>query len=232
MLTNSTPIVMATTALIVCSLVSGLGEAGWKRDESDGVVRLEPGNAQVLLPLGSYWPPDAPVPCLPDVLGPLALALRLQVWCPVSSTVWTCRCLIDPQEPWGATAGRGKWRPTVTHQTMRELGHGPGCVSQPGAPSCVPSCTSRGGCGDLLTHPGTLFFPHPSFHPQNTDDLLVASAECPSDDEDLEECEPSTGEYLSPLPCPGAHCDADGRGRLSLPPGPSPKGLLPGLSFS
>ncbi|XP_005307987.2 neurexin-2-beta isoform X17 [Chrysemys picta bellii] len=27
---------------------------------------------------------------------------------------------------------------------------------------------------------------------QNTDDLLVASAECPSDDEDLEECEPST----------------------------------------
>ncbi|XP_035317250.1 neurexin-2-beta isoform X1 [Cricetulus griseus] len=35
------------------------------------------------------------------------------------------------------------------------------------------------------------------------DDLLVASAECPSDDEDLEECEPSTGECLSPLPCPG-----------------------------
>ncbi|XP_072407055.1 neurexin-2-like isoform X7 [Chiloscyllium punctatum] len=28
---------------------------------------------------------------------------------------------------------------------------------------------------------------------QNTDDILVASAECPSDDEDLEECEPSTG---------------------------------------
>uniref|UniRef100_A0A8B9NKF2 Laminin G domain-containing protein n=1 Tax=Accipiter nisus TaxID=211598 RepID=A0A8B9NKF2_9AVES len=28
---------------------------------------------------------------------------------------------------------------------------------------------------------------------QNTDDLLVASAECPSDDEDLEECEPGTG---------------------------------------
>ncbi|KAJ8008158.1 hypothetical protein DPEC_G00101860 [Dallia pectoralis] len=25
---------------------------------------------------------------------------------------------------------------------------------------------------------------------QNTDDILVASAECPSDDEDLEECEP------------------------------------------
>ncbi|KAM9449913.1 neurexin-2-beta isoform 7-T7 [Clarias gariepinus] len=31
---------------------------------------------------------------------------------------------------------------------------------------------------------------------QNTDDLLVASAECPSDDEDLEECEP--GEPSSP----------------------------------
>ncbi|XP_048884672.1 neurexin-1-beta-like isoform X2 [Brienomyrus brachyistius] len=31
---------------------------------------------------------------------------------------------------------------------------------------------------------------------QNTDDLLVASAECPSDDEDLEECEPGTGGEL------------------------------------
>uniref|UniRef100_A0A669QVZ7 Neurexin/syndecan/glycophorin C domain-containing protein n=1 Tax=Phasianus colchicus TaxID=9054 RepID=A0A669QVZ7_PHACC len=35
--------------------------------------------------------------------------------------------------------------------------------------------------------------PPPSLSPQNTDDLLVASAECPSDDEDLEECEPGTG---------------------------------------
>ncbi|EDM12609.1 rCG47633, isoform CRA_b [Rattus norvegicus] len=34
----------------------------------------------------------------------------------------------------------------------------------------------------------------------NTDDLLVASAECPSDDEDLEECEPSTGgELILPI---------------------------------
>ncbi|XP_028917603.1 neurexin-2-beta isoform X25 [Ornithorhynchus anatinus] len=32
---------------------------------------------------------------------------------------------------------------------------------------------------------------------QNTDDLLVASAECPSDDEDLEECEPSTASPTS-----------------------------------
>lgn len=31
------------------------------------------------------------------------------------------------------------------------------------------------------------------FQPQNSDDILVASAECPSDDEDLEECEPGTG---------------------------------------
>lgn len=38
---------------------------------------------------------------------------------------------------------------------------------------------------------------------QNADDLLVASAECPSDDEDLEECEPGNGEstlvVLSPF---------------------------------
>ncbi|KAG9475385.1 hypothetical protein GDO78_003676 [Eleutherodactylus coqui] len=34
----------------------------------------------------------------------------------------------------------------------------------------------------------------------NSDDLLVASAECPSDDEDLEECEPSTGgELILPI---------------------------------
>lgn len=35
-----------------------------------------------------------------------------------------------------------------------------------------------------------LFFP---LQPQSSDDILVASAECPSDDEDLEECEPGTG---------------------------------------
>ncbi len=38
-------------------------------------------------------------------------------------------------------------------------------------------------------NPSPLF----SFQPQNSDDILVASAECPSDDEDLEECEPGTG---------------------------------------
>uniref|UniRef100_A0A8C7ZIE8 Neurexin 2 n=1 Tax=Oryzias sinensis TaxID=183150 RepID=A0A8C7ZIE8_9TELE len=34
------------------------------------------------------------------------------------------------------------------------------------------------------------------FQPQSSDDILVASAECPSDDEDLEECEPGTGGEL------------------------------------
>lgn len=38
-------------------------------------------------------------------------------------------------------------------------------------------------------------FSHPSIKPQNSDDILVASAECPSDDEDLEECEPGTGGF-------------------------------------
>ncbi|XP_028845757.1 neurexin-1a-beta-like isoform X26 [Denticeps clupeoides] len=35
---------------------------------------------------------------------------------------------------------------------------------------------------------------------QPTDDLLVASAECPSDDEDIDECEPSSGGLVSPTP--------------------------------
>uniref|UniRef100_A0A8C1B8Q3 Laminin G domain-containing protein n=1 Tax=Cyprinus carpio carpio TaxID=630221 RepID=A0A8C1B8Q3_CYPCA len=33
---------------------------------------------------------------------------------------------------------------------------------------------------------------------QNTDDLLVASAECPSDDEDIDPCEPSSGGLANP----------------------------------
>uniref|UniRef100_A0A8C9TIY4 Neurexin 2 n=1 Tax=Scleropages formosus TaxID=113540 RepID=A0A8C9TIY4_SCLFO len=36
----------------------------------------------------------------------------------------------------------------------------------------------------------------PTMRDSNTDDILVASAECPSDDEDLEECEPGTGGEL------------------------------------
>lgn len=31
------------------------------------------------------------------------------------------------------------------------------------------------------------------FSLQTTDDILVASAECPSDDEDIDPCEPSSG---------------------------------------
>ncbi|KAK1335512.1 hypothetical protein QTO34_003298 [Cnephaeus nilssonii] len=66
---------------------------------------------------------------------------------------------------------------------------------------------------------------------QNTDDLLVASAECPSDDEDLEECEPSTGECLSPLPRPGPTVTSTGGGRLSLPPGQAQEACCQPLAF-
>ncbi|XP_063178049.1 LOW QUALITY PROTEIN: neurexin-1-beta-like, partial [Chroicocephalus ridibundus] len=51
---------------------------------------------------------------------------------------------------------------------------------------------------------------------QNTDDLLVASAECPSDDEDLEECEPGTGGELVLPASPGG-------GVASSPPPPAPR---------
>ena len=67
MLTKSTPVVMATTALIiVCSLVPGLQEEGCKRDENGGVVRLElrnpPGPA---LPMPASRGPRASPPCCP-----------------------------------------------------------------------------------------------------------------------------------------------------------------------
>lgn len=42
----------------------------------------------------------------------------------------------------------------------------------------------------------SIVHPHRSLVPlcfQTTDDLLVASAECPSDDEDIDPCEPSSG---------------------------------------
>lgn len=172
-------------------------------------------------------------------LGPLALALRPRGW-------RLSRCLdmlLSHRSP--GAVGSHCWAGAISSpfatREMKALGHppsderaghGPGCVSRPRALSPVPPHTSGGGCGGLLTQPGPSSFPSPPLTPQNTDDLLVASAECPSDDEDLEECEPSTGEYLSPLPCPGAHCDADGReGQLSLPPCPSPRGRPLGLSF-
>ncbi|XP_030635337.1 neurexin-2-beta isoform X3 [Chanos chanos] len=40
----------------------------------------------------------------------------------------------------------------------------------------------------------------PTMRDSNTDDLLVASAECPSDDEDLEECEPGNGDLCTFYP--------------------------------
>lgn len=59
---------------------------------------------------------------------------------------------------------------------------------------CVPSILKH----PLLPPPPLCFLIF-----QNADDLLVASAECPSDDEDLEECEPGNGEstlgVLSPF---------------------------------
>lgn len=69
MLTKSTPVVMATTALIiVCSPVSRLREGGWERDEGGGVVRLEPrnppGSAPCLPVLASRGPCASP-PCCP-----------------------------------------------------------------------------------------------------------------------------------------------------------------------
>uniref|UniRef100_A0A8C7FBE1 Neurexin-2-like n=1 Tax=Oncorhynchus kisutch TaxID=8019 RepID=A0A8C7FBE1_ONCKI len=48
----------------------------------------------------------------------------------------------------------------------------------------------------LTPSPSPLFLSLPPSLLQNTDDILVASAECPSDDEDLEECEPGNGGEL------------------------------------
>lgn len=111
MLTKSTPVVMGTAALIiVCSLVPGLQEGGWERDEGGGVVRLEPRTGppnQVLLPLCPGWPPEAPVAHLPDAPGHLAPALQPQVWCPISPLPRSKRhnvcCLMIPKSA-GASA--------------------------------------------------------------------------------------------------------------------------------
>uniref|UniRef100_A0A8C9QUM9 Neurexin 1b n=1 Tax=Scleropages formosus TaxID=113540 RepID=A0A8C9QUM9_SCLFO len=40
--------------------------------------------------------------------------------------------------------------------------------------------------------------PTPREHQQTTDDVVVASAECPNDDEDIDPCEPSSGGLASP----------------------------------
>lgn len=52
----------------------------------------------------------------------------------------------------------------VTQRAMRELGCGPGCVSQPRA---HPLCLKRWLWG-LLTQPGTLFFPPTLLSPPRT----------------------------------------------------------------
>ncbi|CAM9116214.1 unnamed protein product [Bubo scandiacus] len=67
---------------------------------------------------------------------------------------------------------------------------GPRCLS--------PSCLGTQVFGSqMLGHPDVqgpgVWGPWHLVPRCNTDDLLVASAECPSDDEDLEECEPGTG---------------------------------------
>uniref|UniRef100_A0A8C3V359 Neurexin 2 n=1 Tax=Catharus ustulatus TaxID=91951 RepID=A0A8C3V359_CATUS len=65
----------------------------------------------------------------------------------------------------------------------------------------------------------------PQVSPQNTDDLLVASAECPSDDEDLEECEPGTGGCWSRV---GSWCCRRPRAPPRPPPPPeSPRAAAP-----
>ncbi|XP_061104014.1 neurexin 2a isoform X5 [Conger conger] len=51
----------------------------------------------------------------------------------------------------------------------------------------------------------------------NTDDLLVASAECPTDDEDLDECEPGTGDSLYTSIC-GGGLNPRGDRHFSRPP--------------
>lgn len=113
-------------------------------------------------------------------------------------------------------------------QVMTELGMDQGVASARGPMPRAILYLKRWGSADP---PVPLFFPHPSSTPQNTDDLLVASAECPSDDEDLEECEPSTGECLSPLPRPGPTVTSTGGGRLSLPPGQAQEACCQPLAF-
>lgn len=157
MLTKSTLVVMTTAALIiVCSLVPGLLEGGWERDEGDGAVRLEPGKppspAPLLCPCS---PPGAPVSCLLMSLGPLAPALRPQVWRPSPQCLdlplargspggMGSRCRAGAvQSPFAPGEGEA----LVAHQVVRQLGHGPGHVSQPRAPSPAPSHTSGGGRG-------------------------------------------------------------------------------------
>lgn len=72
------------------------------------------------------------------------------------------------------------------------------------AGSCLPRLSSTLDELRLDVHTHPLL----SCLPQSADDLLVASAECPSDDEDIDPCDPSSGElrgsafswFCAPLP--------------------------------
>ncbi|XP_070294068.1 neurexin-2-beta-like isoform X5 [Salvelinus sp. IW2-2015] len=65
---------------------------------------------------------------------------------------------------------------------------------------------------------------------QNTDDLLVASAECPSDDEDLEECEPGNGgELVLPIITVDSLDPPYATRYPVIPPPPTYRPLLPFL---
>lgn len=105
MLTKSTPIVMTTTALItVCSLVSGLGGGGWRRDGWGGWSQEAP---QVLLPISAHAGLQMSLGLVSLIsVEPLAPAQKPQAWWPVSLAVWTCHCLTDLWGPWGTSAGR------------------------------------------------------------------------------------------------------------------------------
>lgn len=93
MLTKSTPVVMATTALIiVCSPVLS-GKGAGREMRGDGVgVKLEPGNPTrpcppllMQLPEGPCALPPAPPGPTPRCPGPLAVTLEPQVWHPIAS---------------------------------------------------------------------------------------------------------------------------------------------------
>nr|XP_023867574.1 neurexin-2-like [Salvelinus alpinus] len=65
---------------------------------------------------------------------------------------------------------------------------------------------------------------------QNTDDILVASAECPSDDEDLEECEPGNGgELVLPIITVDSLDPPYATRYPVIPPPPTYRPLLPFL---
>lgn len=183
MLTKSTPVVMATIVLIIVQSLVLSVEGGWERLRSDGVGKLEMGNPPDLVPLSL---------CLSLLHTPAPAQGTLDLW----ETPCSPGLASHPLAP--HCKGLGTCLIFGSHRA------GSVCWPWP----CLRCCSTHtlgSSCG-ACSPTGTLSFPSlltiPP-RPQNTDDLLVASAECPSDDEDLEECEPSTGECLSPLPCPG-----------------------------